>query len=129
DADVHGANWQVGGQDFIQYAGAENLAVLDDDHAGANLGEFGENVGADQNSLALPRQKFQELAQLDASARIEPGGRLVHDQDRRIMQQGPRHADALLHSFRKRNDVLVADTHQVCEFFDTLDHLLAMPTS
>ena len=72
--------------------------MLDDDHAVADLGQLGEDVRADEDRLALPASSLEQLAQLDAGARVEAGRRLVHDQHRRIVHQRPGHADALLHA-------------------------------
>ena len=56
---------------------------------------FRSDVGA-QDDGVIARQRLDELADLDDLLRVEPGGRLVEDEDVRVVDQRLREADALL---------------------------------
>ena len=51
--------------------------LLEDHDRVAHLAELRQDVRGDENRLPAVGQRAHELAQLDASAGIEPGGRLV----------------------------------------------------
>ena len=59
----------------------EHLAAVDDRDRGAQLLELGEDVRRDEDRLAQRAQLAEELAQLDPGPRVEPGRRLVEEQD------------------------------------------------
>lgn len=71
-----------------------------------------------QDRLALPRQNFQQRTQLKAGARVEPGGRFVHDQHAGIVNERAGEAHALLHSLRQPGQVFAADAAEVRELLD-----------
>ena len=58
----------------------------------------------------LPRaaRAEQQLPHLDPGRRVEPVGRLVEDEDRRVVQQGPGDGHPLLHPVAEALDVQVA---------------------
>ena len=58
--------------------------------------------------IVLPSdaQLAEELAQLDPGARIEARGRLVEQQDLRVVDEGVGQAEPLLHAARQRLDVV-----------------------
>ena len=59
-------------EELLERAGLEDLAALDEDSAGADLGQLGKDVGADEDGLALAGEDLEEFAQLDASAGSRP---------------------------------------------------------
>ena len=79
----------------------QDLPAVDDRDAGAQLLELGEDVAADHDRLAERPQLAQELAQLDAGARVEAGGGLVEQQHLRIVDQRVGEAQPLLHAARQ----------------------------
>ena len=64
-----------------------------------HLGELGQNMRADQNRFAIGRQLPDHFAQFDPRAGVEPRGRFIENQHRRIMDQGSSQAKPLLHAF------------------------------
>ena len=100
----------------------EDLAVVDDGHARAQLLELGEDVAADDDGLAHRPQFAEQLTQLDPCARVEAGRRLVEQEHLRIVDQRVRQAEALLHPARQRLDVGVALVGEVDELEQVADH-------
>ncbi len=86
----------------------EDLAVIDDRDARAQLLELGEDVAADDDRLAHRAELAEELAQLDPGARVEARCGLIEEQDLRIVDEGVGQAQPLLHAARERLDVGVA---------------------
>ena len=83
----------------------EDLSAVDDRDARAQLLELGEDVAADEDRLAEAAQLAEQLAQLDAGPRVEAGGRLVEEQDLRVVDEGVREAESLLHAPGQALDV------------------------
>ena len=68
---------------------------------GAQLLQLGEDVAADEHGLAHGAQLAEQLAQLDARARVEAGRRLVEQQHRRVVDERVGEAQPLLHAPRR----------------------------
>ena len=107
--------------DVADRALRQDPAAIDDRHARAQLLELGQDVAADEDRLAERPELAQEFAQLDASARVQAGGRLVEEQDLRVVDQGVRQAQPLLHAARERLDVVVAAIGEVDELQEVAD--------
>ena len=56
------------------------------------------DVAADEDRLAEGPQLAQQLSELEPRARVEARGRLVEDQHLRVVDQGMREAQPLLHA-------------------------------
>ena len=69
-------------------------AFVDEQHAAGHRLDFLQDVGREQDRLALA-QLADRLADLANLVRVEPGGRLVEDQHVGLVQQHLGHADAL----------------------------------
>ena len=68
----------------------------------AHLGDHREVVADEQDrGCDLTAQLGYEVQHLGLHRGVEPGGRLVQDQQRRIAGQGCRNADPLLHPARE----------------------------
>src|SRR5665213_332854 len=110
---------------ILNRAGFQNFSAFDDDHAVADFGQLGKDVRADQNRLFALGQKHEQLAQLHARARVETGGRFVQNQNVRVINQRAAQADTLLHSFRERLEMFLADAGDVGELLNRLNRLRA----
>ncbi len=77
-----------------------DLTFIDEDHAVAHRFDFLQDVGREQDgfSLADAADGFADFADLIG---VEAGGRLVHDQHVRLVQQDLGHADALPKALRE----------------------------
>ena len=84
--------------------------------------ELGEDVAADQDRLAHPAQLAQDLAHLDPRARIQARGRLVQDEQLRVVDQRVRQAQPLAHPARERLDVRVALVDEAHDLQQLPDH-------
>ena len=60
----------------------------------------------DRDRGAALRHRVQRVEDLGLGAAVERAGRLVEDQDRRILEQGPRDRDALLLAARQLEPAL-----------------------
>ena len=86
----------------------DDLAVLDDQQAVAGLADLGQDVAGEQDGV-LAAQRLDGRAHLDDLHRVEPAGRLVEDQQLRLVHQRLGHADALPVAVRQAGDELVVD--------------------
>ena len=64
-------------------------------------------MAGDHDRLAHSLKLFQDLAHLDAGTRVETRGRLIQEQYRRVVDQRPGEAEALLQASRQCIDRLV----------------------
>ena len=96
--------------------------MIDDRDARAQLLELGKDVAADDDRLAQRAQLPEELAELDPGARVQPGSRLVEEQDLRIVDERVGEAEPLLHAAREALDVGVPLVAQVDEIEQVADH-------
>ena len=76
--------------------GADHAAVAHDAHAVADLHDLVELVGDEHDGVAIGRVAAQELEQPARLLRRQNGGRLVHDQDAGVAEQGLEDLDLLL---------------------------------
>ena len=75
--------------------------VVDEEEGVAHFIQLTEDVRADEDGLSFFGKEADELLQLDAGLRIQPGGRLVHDEDLGIMQKGAPKTETLCLAFRE----------------------------
>ncbi len=109
---------------LLDRAVQQQRAALDDADRRAAIRQFGKNMAGDQDSFSHLSEFFQEGFDLQASAGVEPAGRLVQDQDRRIMHQRFGQAQALLHAAGEAIDKIIPLVGQVQQFQDIANHLL-----
>ena len=76
--------------------------MIHDTDARAHLGELRQDMGADHDRLSHRMQIFQQFLHLHPRPRVKPGARLIQDQELWIVEQRPRHTEALLHTARER---------------------------
>ena len=100
----------------------EDLAVIDDRDARAQLLELGQDVAADDDRLAEGAQLAEQLPQLDAGARVEAGRGLVEQQHLGVVDERVGEAEPLLHAARQALDVGVALVAEVDEVEEVADH-------
>ena len=79
---------------FVNRAGLEEFAALDNHNAVADFCQFGEDVRADEDGFFSFAQEREQFAQFDAGARVQAGGRFVQDQDVRVVNERAAQADA-----------------------------------
>src|SRR5439155_9328471 len=116
EVDLQDGSCAKGDFDVADAPGPQELATVDDADRGAHLGELGEDVAADQDRLAHATQLAEDLAHLDPRPGIQPGGRLVEDQQSRVVDQAVRQAQPLAHAAGEALDVgtaLVGKTHDL----------------
>ena len=97
--------------------------MVDDRDARAELLELGKDVAADEDRLAERAELAEELAQLHAGPRVEARGRLVEQQDLRVVDERVGEAQALLHAAGEALDIRVALVAEVDEVQQVADHL------
>ena len=95
-------------EDGLHGAGREDPAFLDHRDDVADLGELGQDVRAEEDGLAVGGELANQRAELDARARVEVRGRLVEDEQLRIVNDRPAERDALLETLGEAFDVAIA---------------------
>ncbi|MYK87411.1 MAG: hypothetical protein F4018_03180 [Acidobacteria bacterium] len=98
-------------------------AAVDQEHAIRNRVGLVQDVRRDQQRLGSP-QPLDVLPELADLVRIEPRGRLVHDEHVRIVQQRLRHADALAVPPRQLADGLAGHQLEGAQVDDRVHPLL-----
>ena len=100
-----------GGQQLLQLGeGAvldDRALVQDRDPVGELLGLV-EVLGGQQHGRAALGELLHRLPHLDARLRVEPGGRLVEEDDRRVADQAHRDVESAAHAARVRRRPAVA---------------------
>ena len=86
--------------DLLERTVEQEFAPFDDSDRRTQLGQFVQNVRADDDRLAHAAKFLQQLANLDPRARIEAARGFVEQQDFGVVQQDPRDAETLLHAAR-----------------------------
>ena len=81
----------------------EDRAVVDDRDPVAELVGLLHVVRGEEDRLPVVVQLAEDLPQGDAALRVEAGGRLVEEQDRRAVHDRPGHHEALGHAARERH--------------------------
>ncbi len=94
--------------DLVDVAVREHHALLDDADAGADVGQFRQDVARHDHGLVHSAQPLEQVPHLDAGAGVEAAGRLVEQQDLRIVQQRAGQADPLRLPATERVDHRVA---------------------
>src|SRR5262245_58007643 len=74
----------------------DDAALVDDSNAVTQLFRFFDVVRSNQDGARLPPQVGDQLVDLEARLRVETGGRLVEEQQLRIVEQRQRQGQALL---------------------------------
>ena len=77
-------------------------AVVDDREPVAELVGLLHVVRGEEDRLAVGVELAEDLPQRDAALRVEAGGRLVEEQDRRAVHDRPGHHEPLRHAARQR---------------------------
>ena len=111
-------------EDVLDRAGRQDPAFLDHRHEVADLGQLGQDVRAEEDGLAIGGQLANQRPEFDAGARIEVGGRLVENQQLRVVNDGAAECDALLEALRKSLDVSIPEVADAHELDDVLHGLL-----
>ena len=76
----------------------------------------------EEDRLAEAAELEQQIADLDAGARIEIARRLVEDEHLRIVEQDARELEALLHALRHGGDEAVLELAEIGQLEDRVDH-------
>src|SRR6185503_6072713 len=105
----------LGDQRARRALGDDPALVHDREAMAQALGLFHEVRGEDER-LAFLRQAPQPLPDQVARLRIEAGGRLVHEDHLRIVDERAREREAALHAAREGHDLRVAAAGQAGEF-------------
>ena len=100
----------------------EDLSAVHDRHARAQLLELGKDVAADEDRLAQGSELSEQLAQFHACPRVEARRGLIEQQDLRVVDEGVRETETLLHAAGQRLHVLVALVGEIDELEEVADH-------
>jgi len=103
---------------FAQLGGrtrCDDPTLVDDQDARAGHLHFAKNVTGEQDRMPLGQSldKFPDFTDL---SRVETDGRLIQDQDIRLIHQGIRQSDALTVSLGEGADELIPDMSDAAEF-------------
>src|SRR5690348_900649 len=90
-----------------------DFTFVDDDDAIARHAHFGQDVRGQDNRV-IAREAFDQVAHFDDLLGIEADGRLVENDDVRIVHERLGDADALLVAARKALDEFVAALGEIC---------------
>src|SRR5687767_10822680 len=88
--------------------GTEQRALTKHEQAITRLADLGEDVTRDQDRVVL-LEVVDEVTHLDDLHRVETAGRLVEDEELRLVDNGLRDTDALPEAVRERSDVIGRD--------------------
>src|SRR3954454_12697649 len=102
----HGAGELRHGAQFFRGAVRDDPATVDDDRPRAGGVDLLQDVGGEHDRF-FAAQLADEVAHLVLLVRVEAVGRLIHDQDIRVVDQRLREAGAVLVALRQRVDGLV----------------------
>ena len=97
-----------GAAQFVHSALAHQLAARDHADPVADLLHLTEQVAGEHDRVAVPAEFADEPAHVGDAGRVEPVGRLVQDQQFRILQQCRGQTEALLHAQRVRGELVAA---------------------
>src|SRR5436309_2062607 len=89
-------------------AGQKHAPSGDDRHTAAEIADVVDDVGRKDDDDVLP-DLAEHVVEAKALSRIEPGGRLVDDDQLRVAQERLRDAEALFHPARKGSELALAD--------------------
>ncbi len=112
--------------DRVDGAGGDQATLFEDGDARAHVRELGEDVRREEDGLPHATQLHQQIAHLDARARIEVARRLVEDEHLRIVQQRARELDALLHALGELGHQSFAQRAEIGELDDRGDRARAL---
>ena len=70
-------------------------------------------VGGEEHGLSFAVQLAKDVPEREAALRIEAGGRLVEEEDRRPVEDGPGHHETLRHASGERVDRGLAPLRQL----------------
>ena len=100
---------------------ADDAAVLENHNARADLLHDFENVGAEDDDLAVVGDRANERLQDPRRADVESGERLVKDDDPRVVKYSGGDQHLLPHPFRVRRQRLVPVVVDVEQLKETID--------
>ena len=100
--------------------------MIDDRHAGAQLAHVLDDVRGEKDDAVLP-DLAEQVEEPHALGGVEPGRRLVHDQQLGVAEQRHGDAKALPHAPRVAAQLLLAHVPQVRLPEQRLDDFLAFP--
>ena len=117
----------AGGQS-LRRVGGRDASLVDDEDAAAGHFHLGENVGGKQDGVPLA-QVFDQLPHLADLVRIEADGRLVEDEQIRIMQERVGQTHALAVAFGQGADQLLLHVAQAAQFLHRIGPLAFGPSA
>src|SRR5438270_6106223 len=113
--------------EVLQAAHRYQAAVVDDGQPGAHpLGDF-EDVSGKEDSLPLTAEVLQDVFHLSGALRIEADGRLIKEEDLRVVQQRRRQRDFLPHAARIAREEVVAALPEIEQVQQRRDPAIAKP--
>ena len=83
-------------------------------------------MAADHDRLAEAAELAQQLAELNARARVQTGRRFVKEQHLGVVDEGVGEAQALLHAAREAADVRLALGREIDQLQQVADHALSL---
>src|SRR5205823_2561809 len=86
------------GHQLFDGAVDDQLAALDDAELVTELAQLAEDVAGDHDGLAEALELLEQLADFDSGARVQTTRGLVEQEDRRVVDEDARQAEALLHA-------------------------------
>lgn len=91
-------------EQIVERIKGNECATFKNEQMGAQIGQIGEDVRANQDGFALIAQFVEQGAQLDAGARVEAACGLIEHQDVGVMQECACEAEALGHTAGETHD-------------------------
>ncbi len=89
----------------------KDLPACQDRHVAAGLADIFHDVGGEQHH-PVGGQSHQQVAEADALLRVQPGGRLIHDQEARIVDKRLSDPHAPFHPAGEPLELTVSDLGQ-----------------
>src|SRR5262249_38788287 len=110
-----------GREQLAEAALVDDTALADDRDAVAKLFDLVEEVAREQDRDSLAREPAHEVAHVAHPCRIEPGRRLVEEQELRPAQERARDAESLPHAMRVAADAILGTVAQLDDLEDLVD--------
>src|SRR2546421_8425099 len=113
--------------EVLQASHGHQPAVVDDGQPGAHpLGNF-QDVSGKEDGLPLTAEVLQDVFHLSGALRIEADGRLIEEEDLRVVQQRRRQRDLLPHAARIAREEVVAALLEIEQLQQRRDPAIAKP--
>ena len=116
----HAEATRGGGEQLLQGSLVDDLALADDRDPIAEVLHLAEQVAREEHGEPFAREPAHELTHVAHPGRVEPGRRLVEQQQLRLPQQRGGDPEALAHPVRVAADAVLGPVAQL----DQLEHLL-----